>query len=125
MKIAATAVHLALIGLISLSLGSCKTHKATGAVAPLTTGASPGKPNVTDYAKMGYIKATVIRLTLDGCGYLLQLDSGKKLEAQNLAEEFKKEKLVLWIKYEPAGGNVASICMAGDIVRLTDCKVAQ
>ncbi len=74
-----------------------------------------------DYSKEGFTKVTVVKLTLDGCSFLLQLADGKKLEAINLKEEYKKEGLVLWIKYTP-NKKAMSICMAGEIVDLTEVK---
>ena len=68
--------------------------------------------------KEGYTHATVINYTIDGCTYLLQLEDGKKLEPDNLKDEYKKDNLKVWIKYQPRKGN--SICMAGEMITIID-----
>lgn len=75
-----------------------------------------------DFEKEGYIKATVINYTVDGCSFLLKLEGDKKLEATNLAAEFKKDQLTVWIKYAP-NKKAVSICMAGPIVDLSDIQI--
>lgn len=56
---------------------------------------------------------------LDGCGIMIELNDGKRLEFVNLddfditPEDGKK----IWVTYEPYAGG--SICMAGDLVKLT------
>jgi hypothetical protein len=75
-----------------------------------------------DFEKEGYVKATVINYTVDGCTFLLQLTDEKKLEPTNLSEEFKKDNLPVWIKYSPKKGAV-SVCMAGQIVELSDIQL--
>lgn len=68
--------------------------------------------------KANFTKATVINLKLDGCSWMLQLDGEKKLQPENLTDEFKKENLKVWIQYQPVKqGN--SICMAGEMVTIT------
>ena len=62
----------------------------------------------------GFVKATVINYTVDGCTFMLQLEDGKKLEPVNLKEEFKKDNTKVWIQYQHYKGN--SICMAGEMV---------
>ena len=75
-----------------------------------------------NFEKEGYSKATVISYELDGCTYMLQLDNEQKLEPANLAAEFKKDKLAVWIKYSPKK-NAASVCMAGQIVEISDIQL--
>lgn len=75
-----------------------------------------------DFEKEGYTKATVINYTIDGCTFLLQLADEKKLEPTNLSDEFKKDNLAVWIKYIPKKGGV-SICMAGQMVELSDIQL--
>ncbi|GAB3637069.1 hypothetical protein GCM10027422_26590 [Hymenobacter arcticus] len=63
--------------------------------------------------------ATVRNLRLDGCGFVLELANGKRLEPhgdlwQNYA---KKDGTKVTISYVDEPG--FSICMAGDGVRLT------
>ena len=65
------------------------------------------------YIARKFKKATVIDMReLDGCQFMLQLDSTHRLEPTNLAEEFKKNKLPVWIKYIEEK-DLASICQAG------------
>lgn len=70
----------------------------------------------------GYVKATVINYNLDGCGWMLELeDKTKKEVSEGIPETFKVEGKKVWAKYSPAK-NVASICMAGQIVNLWEIK---
>ncbi|MDP2387780.1 MAG: hypothetical protein Q8M29_15515 [Bacteroidota bacterium] len=94
-----------LLILLSVIFVSCKTKKAAA-----------------DYTKEGYVKATVIKYEVESCGYILQLEGEKKLMPQNLADEFKKDKLVIWIKYETPKKQPMTTCMAGTVVKLTDVK---
>lgn len=75
-----------------------------------------------DFVIEGYTQATVINYELDGCKYILQLPDEKKLEPLNLPDEFKKDQLRVWIKYVPKK-NAVSVCMAGQIVELTDIRI--
>ena len=83
----------------------------------------PQQPDLTpriDYAKENYTMATVVNMTgLDGCGYLLKLEDGKKLEPDKpLEETFRVDGLPVWVKFQMTKG-MASICMAGQIVRIS------
>ena len=95
---------LAVLILLLTTFAACKTKKAV------------------DYAAQGYTKATVIKYEVESCGYILQLDGEKKLMPQNLADEFKKDQLVIWIKYETLKKQPMTTCMAGTVVKLTDVK---
>ena len=75
-----------------------------------------------DFVQEGYTKATVIYYELDGCNYLLQLENESKLEPTNLAADFKKDKLDVWVKYTIDTAAV-SICMAGQLVKLSDIQL--
>ena len=57
---------------------------------------------------------------LDGCGFMIRLDSGEVLEAK-IPEEFRKPGLKVLVTYEPFNG--ASICMAGTMVTLSSIKL--
>jgi hypothetical protein len=74
-------------------------------------------PEPDTHEQNGFVKATIINYTLDGCSYMLQLEDGKKLEPVNLSEEFKKDNIKVWIKYQHYKGT--SICMAGEMVTVT------
>jgi len=67
------------------------------------------------------VKAEFKDLTgLDGCGFVIDLNEGKRLEPTNLSEfnitpENGKK---IWVKYHETEGG--SICMSGEIVEI-DC----
>jgi hypothetical protein len=111
-------LYILSISIFTIGMVSCCSTKKTTATTDTT------KQQAPDYAKEGYVKATVIHLELDGCNFLLKLDSGKRLEAIGLPEELKQENMQVWIKYVP-NKDVMSTCMAGDIVKLTDYKIAK
>lgn len=117
MKYLKHLLYLLCVFISTISIVSCCCQNKAVSATDTTK-----KQETPDYEKAGYVRATVIKYEVDGCGYLLQLGSGKKLEALNLPEELKQEKKEVWIKYE-LDRNAASICMAGDIVKLTDHKV--
>ena len=102
---------------IFFAVTSCCCRKKMASTSASTSPTAVG----VSYEKDGYVKATVIKYTVDGCNYLLQLESGKKLEPLNLSTDLKKEGQVLWIKYTTET-KAASICMAGEMVNLTDVK---
>ncbi|MBI2270926.1 MAG: hypothetical protein HYU69_11335 [Bacteroidetes bacterium] len=110
-------LYILFVFISSLGIISCCCSKKAASATDTAK-----KQEVPDYEKAGYARATVIKYEVDGCGYLLQLGSGKKLEVLSLPEELKQEKKEVWIKYE-LDKNAASICMAGDIIKLTDYKV--
>lgn len=80
------------------------------------------KSTKIDYAAQGYTKAIVIKYEVESCGYLLQLDDENKLMPQELTEEFKKDGLQVWIKYEILKKQPMTTCMAGKSIKLTDIK---
>lgn len=119
----------AVLGFVAISittigtLPSCKSKKK--AAKDTTAATTPAR----DFAAEGYTKAMVVYTELDGCNYLLQLehdpngaDVMKRLEPTNLKEEFKKDQLLVWIKYAPKKGAM-STCMAGPIVEIQDIQL--
>lgn len=111
----------------------CK-KKITSAAATTTSTATttPTNANMSDeeikktqeqqksFANGGYSRARVIYNNLDGCGYMIQLGDGKKLEpSKPLADEFKKDNLDVWVKYATKKGGM-SVCMAGEMADITD-----
>ena len=74
-----------------------------------------------DYAALGYTSATVLNYELDGCQWMLEMADGKKYEPNNMQEEFRKDKMKVWIKYTVAKGAM-TICMAGTVIKLSDIK---
>ncbi|MCE9538942.1 MAG: hypothetical protein K8R85_06965 [Bacteroidetes bacterium] len=71
-------------------------------------------PDQDTHEQNGFVKATIINYTFDGCSFMLQLGDGKKLEPVNLPVEFRKDNIKVWIKYQHYKGT--SICMAGEMV---------
>jgi len=111
MKKICNLILLGAVLMISSGITSCCCHKNC---CSRTT-----KESKRNYEKEGYVLATVIKIDLDGCNYLLKLNSDKKLEATNLSDELKKEHSKVWIKYVPDSAAM-SICMAGELVKLTE-----
>jgi hypothetical protein len=59
---------------------------------------------------------------LDGCGLLIELENGKKLEPAEVVDDFAlKDGQQIAFDYEEMP-EMASICMAGKIVRITCIK---
>lgn len=69
----------------------------------------------------GAVKAQFKDLTgLDGCGMVIELNSGEKIEPHNLSEFniTPEDGKKIWVKYHATQGG--SICMVGEIVDI-DC----
>lgn len=118
---------------ISLLIVSChckkKTTSAASATAAATTSTTLSDEEIAKiqeqqkkYADEGYIKARIVSMELDGCSYMILLGDGSKLEPTNLLQEFKKDKLDVWIKYTAKKGGM-SICMAGQLVDITGIQL--
>ena len=76
----------------------------------------------TDMEAQGFVKAMVIRMDLDGCGYMLELAGDKtKLEPDGLQPEYQTDSLNVWIKYKAAPDRM-SVCMAGQTIDLLEIK---
>ena len=80
-----------------------------------------GGDETTRMQKKGFVKATVINFELDGCEYVLQLESGEKVEPANLDEEYKTDGLEVWVKYKADDEKVGA-CMIGPIVEIKDIQ---
>ena len=94
---------------------SCQSQKKISKQATPTS--------VNDFQNNGYESAIVLDKTgLDGCGFVLQIASGKILEPLNLGADFKKNNLAVWIKYV-SKKNTVSICMSGEVVTLSDIQL--
>ncbi|HVA97900.1 MAG TPA: hypothetical protein VNG53_03315 [Bacteroidia bacterium] len=101
--------------IIIASIFSCQSQKKLSN----NVSSSP----VKEYQKEGYESAIVLDKTgLDGCGFVLQIGSGKILEPLNLGSDFKKNNLAVWIKYV-SKKNAVSICMSGEIITLSDIQL--
>lgn len=85
-----------------------------------TTGAT--KPPKTKPEKEGYVKATVIKYEVENCGYILVLADKKKLQPDQLADEFKKNRLKVWVKYTVPKTQIPTTCMAGQSVKVEAIK---
>ena len=106
-----------------------KTSKSDSAVMVNTNTTTPTQEEIEKiqeqqfkYASEGYTKARVIYYELDGCNYILLLGDGTRLEPANLPQEYKKDKLDVWIQYSLKKGAV-SVCMVGQIVELKDIQL--
>lgn len=84
------------------------------------------KKNIPSYAdpSPGALKAKVVNYEVDGCKWLLELDNGKKLQPIELAPQFHKDKMKVWILYE-SQKDAMSNCMAGEIIKLTEIKLRE
>ncbi len=82
------------------------------------------KKQTVNYAKEGYVKATVINYKVESCGFLLELTDKEKtkLTPQKLADDFKKDKLKVWVKYALAKKEFIGTCMAGKFCEIIDIK---
>lgn len=82
------------------------------------------KKQKINYAKEGYVKALVIHYAVEGCGYLIELTNKEKtkIAPDKLADEFKKDKTKIWIKYTIAKKQPMSTCMAGKLAEIIDVK---
>ena len=91
------------------------------ALLGFTTFAQERKQTV-NYPKEGYVKASIIDYKVDGCGFLIQLNDKQKtkLAPEKLPEEFKKNKLNIWVKYSIVKSQPNSTCMAGKTCQLID-----
>jgi len=59
---------------------------------------------------------------LDGCGFVIELENGNKLEALNLCDfdiDLNDGKKI-WVSYHLTTNFIGTICMVGDIVEI-DC----
>jgi hypothetical protein len=108
-----------------LWVASCCCKKKSVAASPAAITQTTVKKDTVltaptiDYVKEGFAKANIIYYKLDGCGYMLQLENGTKLEPTNLPEEFVKENLPVWVKYSHKKGGM-SVCMAAPMVVITE-----
>jgi hypothetical protein len=81
-------------------------------------------PNIETVAA-GYMNAKVVDLTgLDGCKFVLELESGKQLVPTNLKPQFCRADLEVSVKYFVPKG-AANTCMAGTIIEITDIKIRE
>ncbi|MGI8893996.1 MAG: hypothetical protein ACR2GN_11150 [Bacteroidia bacterium] len=84
--------------------------------------AACGSDENTQMERKGFVKATIINMDLDGCEYVIQLESGQKVEPVNLEEEFKADGLDIWVKYN-ADNEKLGACMIGPIVNVEEMQI--
>lgn len=82
------------------------------------------KKQTTNYAKEGFVKATVINHKVDGCGFLILLaDKEKtKLVPDKIPDDLKKDKLKIWVKYTLPKKQEMSSCMVGKQCEVVEIK---
>lgn len=87
-------------------------------VSSLLLSACSKNDDVCDNAQKGKL---VDYTGLDGCGWLIELDNGKRLEPTNLSDFTidRQDNQKVWISYQ-AAPSMGSICMVGEMV-LIDC----
>jgi len=113
--------NLTFVMLVVLSV-SCSNKTNTSTTKETSNTAAVESKGLIDFQKQGYISAVVIDMTaLDGCQFLLKLESGKKLEPDKLDQSYRQNDLKVWIKYSFLKGG-ASICMSGQMVTLLDIQ---
>ena len=78
--------------------------------------------NIPDrnYESEGFVKAEIIKYEVESCGYLIQLNDSQLLSPEKLSDEFKKDKLTIWVKYTFLKQKSPSICMAGKPVKIDE-----
>mgnify|MGYP001589060402 CR=1 FL=1 len=72
-----------------------------------------------NYTSEGFTKAIVIKYEVDGCVWMIQSENGEKFEPSNLPEEFRKDQLPVWLKYQFQKAGVSN-CMAGKMVLISE-----
>jgi hypothetical protein len=83
---------------------------------------SCGGDENTQMERKGFQKATIINMDIDGCEYVIQLETGEKAEPSNLEEDFKADGLDVWLKYK-ADKEKMGACMMGPIVEIQEIQV--
>ena len=101
---------------------SSSATQATSTTTPPDTDIQKIQEQQKAYANEGYNRGMVINYEVDGCTYLIQLGDGTKLQPISLKDEYKKDKLDVWIKYTTKKGAVSN-CMSGQIVDITDIQL--
>jgi hypothetical protein len=119
-----------LVLLFALTIFSCDSSKRSRAekeVIPVPPEKAE-RPSSLDEPKTdgqvlaeGYKRAKVVDAAgLDGCGFLLELEDGSKLQPLNLSDAFRINNLEVIVKVKPE--NRSGICMAGKIVSIIDIR---
>ncbi len=103
-----------LLSIFSIALIAFSCHRVKEAVS------EKADPKY-DYAANGYAKGYVTEVQLDGCKWMIQLDSaGKRIEPDEIPPAFQQDSLLIWVKYQSV--ERMSICMAGQTVNIIDIR---
>ena len=117
MKMVYTILVVAFLGCSPKGKTASADKKGPEQPAPIEQG--------RDQASKGYKKAWITDMTgLDACTFLLKLEDGSRLQPDQLAMEFRKDGLAVWIKYG-LWKDAMSTCMSGKMVRLTAIEVRE
>jgi hypothetical protein len=73
-----------------------------------------------DYAALKYEKGIMKDFELDGCRFMIEVESGKRLNPDKLDSTFTKDQMKVWIKYKPQPR--MNICMSGETVNVIDIQ---
>jgi len=86
-----------------------------------------GAGNVTppDTTPKGFVGTIEDATGLDGCKWLIKLDNGTRLEPIGLESAYQKAGLKVRVEYTQPETDIASTCMAGQIVKLTKIEVVE
>ena len=101
---------------IALSFEACckKTNPDKGKQNTSVAAGTTKREDIKD----DFQSATVINMTaLDGCQYLLKLESGEKLNPINLPDSLRQDNIKIRVKYIPS--DLPTICMSGKTVKIT------
>ena len=92
---------------------------------PVVLAACASKKNVasTPPDKQAVFAVVIDYSEIAGCTWLLELSDGQKLQPVNLAEEYRRKGLKLFITYKTYDG--VSVCMTGKMVTLTSVSYAR
>lgn len=92
----------------------------TGLISLMALGTSSCEKSEESDCESG-VKGTIVDLTgLDGCGYVIELEDGERIEPTDWGkfEVPIEDGQLIWVEYHAV--EAASICMVGEVVAL-DC----
>ncbi len=75
---------------------------------------------IRNYENEGFVKAEIIKYEVESCGYLIKLEDNLLLSPEILSEDFKKDKLMVWLKYSILKQKSPSFCMAGKPIKVEE-----
>ena len=82
------------------------------------------KAKKINYEKEGYVKAIIINYKVESCGFVIELADKEKTKfaPEKLADNFKKDKQKIWVKYTLVKKQPMSTCMAGKLIEVLDIQ---